>query len=70
MDRQSIIVIVSPLIALMKDQVRQMTERDVSAVYVAEADERTETKICAGPIVLYEPRVFADERNMARYATK
>ena len=39
-DRQSIVVIVSPLIALMKDQVRQMTERDVSAVYVAEAERR------------------------------
>ena len=53
MDRQSIIVIVSPLIALMKDQVRQMTERDVSAVYVAEADERTETEICAGKFQLF-----------------
>ena len=51
-DRQSIVVIVSPLIALMKDQVRKMTERDVSAVYVAEADERTETEICDGKFQL------------------
>ena len=47
-DRQSIVVIVSPLVALMKDQVLQITERGVSAVYVAEADNHTETEVCEG----------------------
>ena len=42
---RSIVVVVSPLIALMKDQVRQMTQRGVSAVYVGEADYTTETVI-------------------------
>ena len=32
----SIVVVVSPLIALMKDQVRAMTERNVMAVYAGE----------------------------------
>ena len=30
---QSIVVVVSPLIALMKDQVRAMSQRNVTAVY-------------------------------------
>ena len=46
--RQSIVVVVSPLVALMKDQVQQMTARDVSAVYVGEAGHQTETEICEG----------------------
>ena len=34
--RNSVVVIVSPLIALMKDQVRAMTARNVAAVYAGE----------------------------------
>jgi superfamily II DNA helicase RecQ len=33
------VVIVSPLIALMQDQVRAMRERNVSAVYAGIADD-------------------------------
>ena len=43
---QSVAVIVSPLIALMKDQVRAMTQRNVSAVYAGEAEGETERDIC------------------------
>ena len=32
----SIVIVVSPLIALMKDQVRAMVERNVSAVYIGD----------------------------------
>ena len=43
---QSIVIVVSPLIALMKDQVRAMSERGVSAVYAGVVDETTEIDIC------------------------
>ena len=42
------VVIVVPLIALMKDQVRQMTERNISVVYVGDAATTTETDVCEG----------------------
>lgn len=48
---QSIVVVVSPLIALMKDQVRQMTQRDISAVYVGD-DDVIETEVCGGKFQL------------------
>ena len=51
-NEQSISVVVSPLIALMKDQVRQMVHRNVSAVYVGDADESIETEICEGKFQL------------------
>ena len=35
---QSIVVVVSPLIALMKDQVRATSQRNVTAVYTCETD--------------------------------
>ena len=41
---ESIVVVVSPLIALMKDQVRAMSERNVKAVYAGEVDEDTQTE--------------------------
>ena len=43
-----IVVIVSPLIALMQNQVRAMTERKVSAVYAGNADDKLEADICSG----------------------
>ena len=49
---QSVVIVVSLLIALMKDQVRQMTERDVRAVYVGETDDATETEVCEGKLGL------------------
>ena len=36
---QSLVIVVSPLIALMKDQVRALAERNVRAVYVEEESE-------------------------------
>ena len=45
---QSLVVVISPLIALMKDQVRSMTARDISAVYAGEADGDVEVGICSG----------------------
>ena len=50
---KSIVVVISPLIALMKDQVRQMSQRKISAVYVGDADEELETKICDGNFKLF-----------------
>ena len=47
-DTQSVVIVVSPLITLMKDQVRQMTEKGVSALYVGETDETTVTEVCEG----------------------
>ena len=49
-ESRSMAVVVSPLIALMKDQVRAMTQRDVRAVYVGEVREGGEVyiEICEG----------------------
>ena len=43
-----IIVVISPLIALIHDQVRAMRERGVSAVYAGMADEELEAEVCTG----------------------
>lgn len=40
-EKQSIVLVVSPLISLMKDQVKSMVRRNMSAVYAAEADDKT-----------------------------
>ncbi len=45
---QHLVVIVSPLISLMKDQVRAMRERNISSVYVGEAEGEVENSICSG----------------------
>ena len=43
------VVIVSPLIALMKDQLRAMNGRDVKSVYVGDCDsEYAVAAICSG----------------------
>ena len=42
-------IVVGPLTALMKDQVRTMSEQGVSAVYAGVVDEKTEINIlCLG----------------------
>ena len=46
--RESIVIVVSPLISLMQDQVRAMIERNVTAVYIGGADDILEAEICAG----------------------
>ena len=38
-DARSVVIVVSPLIALMKDQVRALTERNVRAVYIGEKSD-------------------------------
>ena len=49
---QSVVVVVSPLIALMKDQVRAMKEKAVSAVYVDDLSDQQglqrSSKVCNG----------------------
>ena len=45
---KSIAIIVSPLVSLMKDQVRNMRERDVAAVYVGDCCVKDEADVCAG----------------------
>ena len=48
-EKQAIIVLVSPLVALMKGQVRAMAERSVRAVYVGDVKKDAEVvTICAG----------------------
>lgn len=45
---QSIAIVVSPLVSLMVDQVRHMTERRVSAIYVGDCDDKSEAEVCDG----------------------
>ena len=47
-DFKPIVLVMSPLIALMKDQVRAMQERNVSALYAGDLDEKTECEVCLG----------------------
>ena len=57
---QCIVVIVSPLIALMQDQVRAMRERGVSAVNAGMADDELADSVCSGtrfPACFPQPRV-------------
>ena len=45
----SIVIVVSPLVALMREQARAMTERNIRAVYVGDAgDDATVGEICEG----------------------
>ena len=47
-ETQFFVIVVSPLVALMKDQVRQMTEKNVRAIYVGDVDSETEDQVCDG----------------------
>jgi len=42
-----IVIVVSPLVALMKDQVRAITGRNVQPVFVGDADD--EEEVCKYP---------------------
>lgn len=44
----SIVVVISPLVSLMKDQVSAMCKRNVSAVYVGDVNEEGFRDICRG----------------------
>ena len=59
----SIAIVVSPLIALMKDQVRQMKERDVRAVYVGDVNEKAESDVFNGryQLVYLSPEALLTE---------
>ena len=47
------VIMVSPLVALMRDQARAMTERNIRAVYVGDAgDDATVDEICEGKFQL------------------
>ena len=46
----SIVIVVSPLVALMKDQVRAITERNVQSVFVGDVDD--EEEVCEGKYLL------------------
>ena len=62
---QSVVVVVSPLIALMKDQVRAMRQRRVAAVYTGEMDDEAETNVGLGKyqLVFMSPEaLLADDR--------
>ncbi len=48
LETSSIVVIVSPLVALMKDQVRSMQDRSVSAIYAGDMDEEAEKAVSLG----------------------
>lgn len=47
-DTQSVAIVVSPLVSLMVDQVRHMTERHVSAIYAEDCDHKSEAHMCDG----------------------
>ena len=59
----SIVVVISPLIALMQDQVRAMTERGVKAVYAGGVDDKLEADVCAGDyqLVYFSPESILTE---------
>ena len=65
-DGLSIVVVVGPLIALMKDQVRAMTEKNILAVYVGDlTDEDAIGEVCSGKyqLVYMSPEsLLTDER--------
>ena len=49
----SIVIVISPLVALMRDQARAMTERNIRAVYIGDAgDDATVDEICEGKFQL------------------
>ena len=62
----SIVVVVSPLIALMKDQVRAMKEMGMSAVYISDLrDDEAIAEVCTGKnqLVCMSPEsLLTDER--------
>ena len=72
-DGTSIVVVVSPLISLMKDQVRSMMARNVRAVYVGDCLEEEEMDVCLGKyqlLYMSPEALITDERCMERHAVK
>ena len=53
----SMVIVVSPLVALMKDQVQALTAKNVKAIYVGDADDLTIEKVKRGEYnLLLQPR--------------
>ena len=64
-NRRSIVVVVSPLIALMKDQVRAMKEKGVTAVYIGGLADADAEEACAGKyqlLYMSPESLLTDER--------
>ena len=64
-DGKSIVVVVSPLISLMKDQVQAMKAKDIRAVYVGDCGEEDVIDVCSGvyQIVYMSPEaLLTDEQ--------
>ena len=59
---QSLVIVVSPLVALMKDQVRALTRRNVSAVYLGGSGDEEFSAICDGKFQL----VFMSPESLLR----
>ena len=66
---QSILVVVSPLIALMQDQVRAMRERGATVVYAGVVEDELERSICSGDfqLVFLSPESLINGWSLARY---
>lgn len=64
-EKRSIVLVVSPLIALMKDQVRSMVERNITAIYAAEADDKAVEDIILGryQLVFMSPEMLLRDEN-------
>ena len=45
---KSIVLVVSPLIAVMKNPVKAMQERNVSSLYAGDMDEKARHEVCSG----------------------
>ena len=45
---KSIVVVVSPLVVLMKDQVQSAKDRNIPSLYAGEMDENTKIEACKG----------------------
>ena len=60
---QSLVIVVSPLVALMKDQVRALTRRNVSAVYLGGSGDEEFSAICDGRFQL----VFMSPESLLRW---
>ena len=59
---KSIVLIVSPLLALKKDQVASISEKDLSAVFISDKDSTPPTESrCNTPLYLFSPVKVARE---------
>ena len=66
---RSIVIVVSPLVALMKDQVRAMTERNAQSVFIGDADDEDEGKY---QLVFMSPEASSPKetlRQLQRFST-